>query len=217
MMQPIYLGVDIAGAANTWFTALTTGSEGLRVIQQPKKGTLEGIFEYCCHQDVNAVAIDAQLTTSLSAENGFRPSDEQLRGLLPAEFKNWVASFNSLRAVPVRGMLLADHLSPIVGTILETHPRASLYFGMEKTDTFHTALKGYKQGPDAPQAVRALWRAWSERFHITADEIPFEDGALDALICATIASLYHRAPENLIRLSQGTAEARGRGPFYVLA
>jgi predicted nuclease with RNAse H fold len=216
-MQPLYLGVDVAGAKNTWFAALTPGSTGLEVIGRPDKITLEGIIQYCREHDALAVAIDAQLTTLISAETGFRPSDDELRILLHHEFKGWVASLNSLMAVPVRGMLLAEHLSPIVGTILETHPRASLYLGLEKSESIHSALKRYKRGPDTPQAIHILWQAWSQRFHITADETPSEDGALDALVCATIAYLYHHHPDSLLHLSKDRNELRGRGPFYVLA
>jgi predicted nuclease with RNAse H fold len=216
-MEPIYIGVDIAGAKNTWFAALTSSSAGLEVIGRPDKISLNGIVHYCREHDVLAVAIDAQLTTSISAETGFRKSDEQLRSMLSGKNQNWVASINSLMAVPVRGMLLAEHLSPIMGTILETHPRASLYLGLDKSDAIHSALKRYKKGPDASDAVHTLWHAWSQRFHITANEPPSEDGALDALVCATIAYLYHHHPESLLHLSKDSNELRGRGPFYVLA
>lgn len=216
-MQPIYIGVDIAGAENTWFAALTPDSDGLKVIGQPEKITLEGIIQYCRQHDVLAVAIDAQLTTSISAETGFRASDKQLQAMLPPEFRGWVASVNSLMAVPVRGMMLAEHLSPIVGTILETHPRASMYLGLEQSKKIQDALKRYKKGPEASQAVFLLWQAWSQRFHIIAEEPPSEDGALDAVVCATIAYLYHHYPESLTHISQGNSDLRGRGPFYVLA
>ena len=53
--------------------------------------------------------------------------------MLPAEARNWVASQNSLMAVPVRGRQLAECLSPTVGTIVETHPQAGLCFGDEST------------------------------------------------------------------------------------
>jgi predicted nuclease with RNAse H fold len=215
-MQPIYMGVDIAGAENTWFAALAPSSAGIEVIGRPGKMTLEGIVQYCQQRDVLAVAIDAQLTTSISEDKGFRPSDSQLQATLPSEFRGWVLSLNSLMAVPVRGMMLAEHLSPIVGTILETHPRASMYLGLETIEAIQDALQNYKKGPDASQAVQTLWQAWSQRFQITTDKSPSEDGALDALVCATTAYLYHHSPETLLHLSRDCKDLRGRGPFYVL-
>lgn len=214
-MQSIFLGVDIAGADNTWFTALASGEKDPVIFTQPAKTTLEALVTFCQQNPVLAVAIDAPLTTSLAAETGFRPSDQQLRQLLPAEFRNWVASTNSLMAVPVRGMLLADHLAPLVGTIIETHPRASLYFGLEKGDEIHAAIKGYKTSPNATRLTSMLWQAWEQRFRIQPSDIVPTDGALDALVCATIACLYHQEPSALLRLSPGTNELRGRGPFYV--
>ncbi len=71
------------------------------------------------------VAIDAQLTWAAADERGFRSSDLQLRDLVPDS--SWVASQNSLMAVPVRGRQVAELVAPWVGTIIETHPRACLY------------------------------------------------------------------------------------------
>jgi predicted nuclease with RNAse H fold len=214
-VQPLFLGVDIAGSDNTWFSVITPGDDGVDIVARPAKTTLESLVEYCQQNPVLAVAIDAPLTTSLSAETGFRPSDLQLRGLLPSKFRNWVASTNSLMAVPVRGMMLADHLSPLVGTILETHPRASLYFSLEKNTTIQDALRNYKTSANAIELIRTLWQAWAQRFGINSDEILVTDGALDALVCATVAWLYHHSPEKLLHLAQDSSTLRGRGPFYV--
>ncbi|OAQ20575.1 hypothetical protein [Thermosulfurimonas dismutans] len=46
--------------------------------------------------------------------------------------RNWVVSYHGLQAVPVRGKILAEALSPVVETILETHPRVSLYFCLQE-------------------------------------------------------------------------------------
>ena len=42
------------------------------------------------------------------------------------------------------------------------------------------------------------------------------DGALDALVCATVAYLFHHEPATLLRLRHEVAGKTGRGPFYVL-
>lgn len=73
-------------------------------------------------ENIAAVTIDAQLTTAVSDEQGFRLGDMFLRAMLPAGYRDWVASINSLMAVPVRGQMLAEALGATVDTILETHP-----------------------------------------------------------------------------------------------
>jgi predicted nuclease with RNAse H fold len=215
-INPIYLGVDIAGAKNTWASALSSRDDGLVVVLGPHTTTLESIVEYCEENDVVAVAIDAQLTIALSEDNGFRNSDLELRGLLPEDCRNWVASINSLMAVPIRGHLLADSLSPIVGTVLETHPRASLLFGLG--ETFDEPIREYKRSNDVSREhVRTLWLQWAQRFDIVADSAVSDDGALDSLVCATVAHLFHRAPATLCKLRHQVPHKTGRGPFYVVA
>jgi len=214
-MVATYLGVDIAGAKNTWVSGLSADADHLCVAIAPHLSSMREIVQVCKHQQVVAVTIDAQLTVSLSAEKGFRISDKELRDLLPADCQNWVASVNSLMAVPIRGRILSDHLAPIVGTLLETHPRASLLFGLG--NTAKGAVRSYKKGPRAPEHVSELWRLWSERFNITSTTFIDHDGALDALVCATVAYLYHHAPQELLKLRHGSQGVRGRGPFYVVA
>jgi predicted nuclease with RNAse H fold len=221
-MPPIYLGIDVAGAKNTWMAGLSAGENGLLVPFEPRAVSLERVVEVCEETPVVAAAIDAQLTMSLSAETGFRASDRHLRELLPADCRSWVASINSLMAVPVRGRLLAEYLSPLVGTLLETHPRASLLFGLG--EAAGDAVRTYKRGGacDA-EAVATLWEGWAARFDVRLDAPPRTDGALDALVCATVATLYHHAPDALLRLREraagdpGPTALRGRGPFYVVA
>jgi predicted nuclease with RNAse H fold len=211
-----YLGVDIAGASNTWVAALTPNTQGApEVCLEPAIRRLVDIRDYCSSNHVVAVAIDAQLTMSIADGTGFRPSDNRLRALLPKQFQGWVASLNSLMAVPVRGQLLAETLSPLVGTILETHPRACLYAALAGDQT--SDLAGYKSGPNAPQAASRLCAAWLETFGISSCPPVRSDGALDAIICATVAYQFHRAPESLLHLRNPIRESVGRGPFYVTA
>lgn len=208
----IYLGVDIAGASNTWACGLSAGASGLRMALPPAKHSLSEVAGYAEKQHVVAVAIDAQLTAAISEENGFRTSDKQLRELLPPEFRDWVASQNSLMAVPLRGRQLAEALAPTVGTIIETHPRACLLFG---TSGAEDAIRLYKSSDGEPHCL-SLWRRWAARFKITGDLSEVSDGALDSAVCATVAYLFHREPEKLLKLQHDAHGKTGRGPFYIL-
>ncbi|MBI4205110.1 MAG: DUF429 domain-containing protein [Betaproteobacteria bacterium] len=213
-MLPLFVGVDVAGAENTWLACLAKDGPCVRLEQEPRKTSLGEIVQLAEQRDVVAVAIDAQLSIAVSDENGFRSSDIELRALLPAEFRTWVASVNALMAVPIRARLLSDALSPSVGTILETHPRAALYFG--SSAELDDALRHYKKGPEPTALVQRLWQAWSTRFGIDGDLGILSDGALDAAVCATVAYLAHHRPEDLLRLRHGAADKTGRGPFYVV-
>ncbi len=214
-MDAVYVGVDVAGARNTWVAGLAEREEGLEVVWAPQLCSLEGIVATCKEKSVVAAAIDGHLTMSLTAETGFRASDRQLRGLLPRDCRNWVSSLNSLMAVPVRGQLLAQHLAPLVGTVLETHPRASLLFALG--EGVEGAARAYKDGGEAgTRAIATLWKGWAARFGISVREAPRTDGALDALVCATTAYVYHRDPGALLRLQEEDS-VRGWGPFYVMA
>ena len=224
-MNPVYLGVDVAGAKNTWMVALSSEEDGLCVVDGPRKTSLAAVVGYCEGNNVVAATIDAQLTAALSEENGFRESDMELREMLLKRqgSRNWVASAAGLLAVPVRGRLLAEHLSPTVGTVVETHPRASLLFGLG--EEFLEPIWEYKpksgdtreQTETRARHTRTLWRAWSERFGILPHEPVYRDGALDSLVCATVAYLYHHAPAALRKLRHEVAGKVGRGPFYVVA
>ena len=85
-------------------------------------------------------------------------------------------------------------------------------------------IREYKPKSDDTRSVaearrshtRTLWRAWSEAFGILPHEPVYHDGALDALVCATVAYLYHHAPYALHKLRHVVAGRVGRGPFYVL-
>ena len=216
-VNSIYLGVDIAGKDNTWAAALSPRNGDLEVVAPPHRASLKEILIYCEKNNVVAVAIDAQLTVAMSDESGFRTSDYELRKLLPTDCRNWVASINSLMAVPVRGRLLAETLSSIVGTLLETHPRACLLLGLSRSAG--TAVRNYKgSNPSSEEHVVKLVENWCDRFHITpSDEVPIDHNALDSLVCATIPYLYHHMPEKLLKLKHEAEDKTGRGPFYVAA
>ncbi|MBN1317453.1 MAG: DUF429 domain-containing protein [Anaerolineales bacterium] len=216
-MNPIYVGVDVAGKENTWIAGLSPVDGNLKMIFRPHRASLCEIMAYCEQNDVIAVAIDAQLTASISDENGFRSSDIELRQRLPADCRIWVASINSLMAVPARGMMLAEALGPVVGTILETHPRVGLLFGLGES-AGQEIRKYKKRGPSQKEYLAYLLDDWCKRFHISNfAETSLADGALDSLVCATVAYLFHHSPESLLRLRQSARDCKGRGPFYVIA
>ena len=210
-METIFLGVDVAGASNTWVCGLSPRADGLTLSLLPGTQSLDSVVRYTEQHHVVAVAIDAQLTSAISEEKGFRTSDIQLRRLLPVEFRNWVASQNSLMAVPLRGRQLAEALAPIVGTIIETHPRACLLFG---SPDLIDAIRNYKDA-DSDSHCRALWGRLVERFKISSDVSEMSDGAIDSVVCALVAYLFHHQPDQLLKLQHGTPGKTGRGPFYV--
>ncbi|PQO38876.1 hypothetical protein C5Y96_03115 [Blastopirellula marina] len=210
-----YIGVDIAGASNTWFTSLTPTDDGLSIAVSPHIAALTEIITFVDDHDVVAACIDAQLTIAPSDNTGFRSADTELRSLLPNEFQNWVASINSLMAVPVRGRLLADSITASVATIIETHPRASLYFGTP--EELQNSIANYKGGPNAAECTRRLWDDWSARYRIDGELVTITDGSLDSIICATVAYLCHTSPAQLYRLRHNAPARVGHGPFYVLS
>ena len=215
--RPIYSGVDVAGTKNIWIAGLSANNSELEVVVSPHLATLSEVLDLCEQQNVAAVAIDAQLTIALSKDPGFRTSDLRLRSLLPPDCRNWVASINLLMAVPVRGQLLADTLFPTVVTILETHPRASLFFGLKQDALISEAIRSYKKGEGTQAHIQTLWQAWAERYHVESDGSVHSDGALDAVVCAIVAYLLRRMPEKLLRLRHEVPRKTGRGPFYILA
>ena len=210
----LYLGIDVAGASNTWCAALSDDGTQLKLALAPHVATLPDIVAYTNDNDVLAAAIDAQLSIAMSNLTGFRSGDTELRNLLPAQHRNWVASVNSLMAVPIRGQMLADALSPSVATIIETHPRASLYFGCPPDH--EDSIANYKRDPGAAECVSHLWAYWSTSFGLTDALSTNTDGALDAVVCATIAYLCHNDPTRLFRLRHNAVDRTGHGPFYIL-
>ncbi|MEN8376509.1 MAG: DUF429 domain-containing protein [Gemmatimonadota bacterium] len=210
-----YAGVDIAGATNTWLCRLVDAEGWPELVEPPRTMSLREIVDYVGSESVVSVAIDAPLTWALDEDRGLRGSDEALRRMLPSGSRDWVVSQNSLKAIPARGRQLTEYLGGVVGTILETHPRSCIYFALrESLELIH----GYGRGKGAREAARPIWDAWVRRFSIrgggAVEEV--EEGTVDALVCATIAFLYHRAPGMLRRLTSPAPDLRGRGPFVVL-
>ncbi len=211
-----YLGVDIAGESGTRAIALPDKEEGRLLI--PKARFLESLVSFCEEKRVIAVAIDAPLTFGLRDERGLRDSDRKLRGLLPPKARSWVVSYHGLQAVPIRGKILAEALGPLVGTILETHPRASLYFLLP--DPLKPLVYLYKPRrgipePERQEACARILDYLSKKFHLRAEELAPDDGLLDALVCALTARAFHRHPESLLFLSREARGIYGRGPFVV--
>ena len=211
---PLFLGVDIGGGSNTWVSALADNERQLSISLQPSTMSLRTVLDICTNRNVVAVTIDAQLTASIDDDSGFRSSDKVLKGRLPEDCRNWVASINSLMAVPVRGQLLAEALSPLVGSILETHPRVCLLFTASAEE--EKAVRQYKEKAGQEEAVETLWKMWRTRFKIEGEIGSRTDGALDSLVCATIGYLFHRQPADLWKLVHDAPSKIGRGPFYVL-
>lgn len=208
-----YLGIDVGGGNNTWTCVLEFDQSQPKA--QVSKRTLKEIVDFSRSRAVLGSAIDAQLTWALHENKGLRSSDWHLRELLGSEREDWVASQNSLSAVPVRGRQIAEYMAPSVGTVLETHPRACLYLWRPDLEC---EIDRYK-GPDSdPSAIGCLWKEWVDSFGIIPPCTEHEtDGAVDALVCATIAALFHRCPNTLCMLPHEGEELRGFGPFVVLS
>lgn len=77
-MSRLFLGVDVCGATNTWITGLAIEDDRPLLVLAPRQATLRKIRDLCTHEDVAAVAIDAQPSYALELEKGWRPSDRAL-------------------------------------------------------------------------------------------------------------------------------------------
>lgn len=221
-----YLGVDIGGGENTWAVALVEeGSagkialylEGLSFAGQ-RKVALSEIERFCLSERVLGIAIDAPLSFSLNLEKGFRASDRRLRELLPREYRSWVLSYHGLMGIPIRAYFFAKHLSPYCGTIIETHPRAGLYFILPEERKV-LAWK-YKRSGLSEEETRWLKEFLEEKFSLSISDafessVMRKEGILDALMCALTAFTYHRFPERLLFLPSEEG-LEGFGPFVVL-
>jgi predicted nuclease with RNAse H fold len=177
-------------------------------------GALLEVVDLVSEKDFIACAIDAPLTF-IPQSKKWRLSDIELRCLLDKDFKNWVQSPNSMQAVPLRAQQLTSLILPYVSTIIETHPRSSLAFILNKKNE---ALKRYKTSLKHLNKLKELIfnrlsSLLNTSFTMSAKEIE-TDGALDAFICALISFIYIKDYKRLYKLPLG-AGARGFAPFYV--
>ncbi|QJA05425.1 DUF429 domain-containing protein [Thermosulfurimonas marina] len=232
-MSFCFLGVDLGGEENTWALALDRATlqplEALSFLKG-RPVSLSEVREFAEGNIVLAAALDAPLAFSLEDQKGLRPADRKLREILreTGGDPGWVMSYSALMGLPLRALLLAEALSPMVGTILETHPRAGLFLSLPG---LREEVRKYKvrklSQEEKRQSCRILWRALGK---MAADlrkkcapaspkDPPFpeppepSDGLVDALACALTAATYHLFPEGLCFLPPSS---RGFGPFVVL-
>jgi len=213
-----FLGVDLAGEVHTWAVALDRKDLSVKEWQP---GLLKELVAFCEDHPILGAAIDAPLTFGLSDRKGFREIDQKLRALLPKEARNWVVSYHGLQAVPIRGKILAEALSPLVGTILETHPRSSLYFLLPEGEKYLAFQYKRRRGEflkSGKAACKKILDHLKNRFgiEISTPEKEITDGLIDALLCALTVYLFHTAPEKLLFLSEKGQGVFGRGPFVVI-
>ncbi len=218
-----FLGIDIAGSKNTWAVALKKQNNLLNLSPllslksplqpSPIKDFLP-IVDFCKKEKVLAVAIDAPLSFSLKDEKGLRTSDKALKKLLPKKAKSWVVSYHTLMAVPIRALLLSEALSPLCGTIIETHPRASLYFCLPE-DKKEISFIYKKKLLLKDEKFLINWL--KEVFQLNIDfEFKLTEGILDAIMCAIAGYLYHKSPERLLFLPS-EENFKGFGPFVIIS
>ena len=214
-----FLGIDIAGAENSWVCELVWEEDKKRIcwLKPPYKiEALSEIVNLIKNKDFICCAIDAPLSFSPQTKK-WRWADIELRCLLEKDIKNWVQSPNSMQAVPLRAQQLASLMLPYVGAIIETHPRSSLFFMLtEKSESLKKYKSSFKYLRQLTNKVFTyVPQLLNIDFAISPKEIK-TDGALDALICALIAFLYIKRYHLLYKLSLGE-EVYGFGPFYIFA
>lgn len=213
--------MDLGGESNTWGVILRELPEKGLVLEKglslTEKGvvavSLEEILAYVKANRVLATSIDAPLNFSLKIKKGFRMSDLALKELLPEGYKKWVLSYHALMGIPLRGYLLAQKLSPYCGAILETHPRASLYF-MLPEERKYLAHK-YKREGLLQEERNFLKTYFQKTFFLDLPLSVFEKvDFLDALICGLVSYLFMKNPERLLFLPQ-EEDLTGFGPFVI--
>jgi predicted nuclease with RNAse H fold len=216
-----YLGVDLGGGSNTWAVALKKlPKRGLLLENvlsfnetELKNVTSEEILAFVKNNRVLALSIDAPLSFSLKVEKGFRLADLALRNLLPGPYRKWVLSYHTLMGIPLRGLLLAQKLSPYCGTILETHPRASFYFLLPEEKRYLASK--YKKEGLLPEETDFLINYFEKHFFIKLPKMVFDKADfLDAFICSLTSYIYVKAPEKLLFLPQ-EEDLTGFGPFVI--
>ncbi|MGB9761960.1 MAG: DUF429 domain-containing protein [Caldimicrobium thiodismutans] len=217
-----YLGVDLGGGEKTFAVAIREKTNvGLHIEKSlslknnsPKPSSMVEIIEFVRKNPVLGTAIDAPLSFSINLEKGFRASDLALRSLLPREYRKWVLSYHALMGIPLRGLLLAQKLSPYCGAILETHPRASFFFLLPKEKRY-LAYK-YKKELLEEEEIDYLKNYFKKLFSLKLTHLIFYDDLLDALICALTSYLFFKKPEKLLFLPQEEKDLFGFGPFVII-
>ncbi|PMP61413.1 MAG: hypothetical protein C0197_05685 [Caldimicrobium thiodismutans] len=217
-----YLGVDLGGGEKTFAVAIREKTNvGLHIEKSlslknnsPKPSSMVEIIEFVRKNPVLGTAIDAPLSFSINLEKGFRASDLALRSLLPREYRKWVLSYHALMGIPLRGLLLAQKLSPYCGAILETHPRASFFFLLPKEKRY--LAHKYKREPLEEEEINYLKNYFKKLFSIELTHTFFYDDLLDALICALTSYLFFKKPEKLLFLPQEEKDLFGFGPFVII-
>ena len=216
-----FLGIDIGGKDNTWVIVLEKRDSGWILkpelsldVSEGRSVALSEILDFAFKNKVLGVAIDAPLSFSVNCNSGLRKSDLELKKLLKQRLKGaerWVVSYNTLMGIPLRSFLLAEKLAPICGAIIETHPRAGLFFLTCEKEPY-LAVE-YKKSKEALKKAKEFM---FNKFNIESEvEMPLKEGLIDALVCSITIGLYFYAPERLIFLP--AEELRGFGPFVVLA
>lgn len=217
------LGVDLGGGSKTYAIALREEKNKGLILEKvlslkdktPRSSTCEEIIEFVRKKRVLVTAIDAPLSFSLTLEKGLRSSDLALKALLPKENRKWVLSYHALMGIPLRGLLLAEKLSPYCGTIIETHPRASLYFSLSREKKY--LADKYKKEALKEGEIQYLKKFFEELFSIEIENFFFYNSdLLDALICALTGYLFLKTPEKLIFLPQDEVDLIGFGPFVII-
>lgn len=211
-----YLGIDIGGMDKTYVCTLQQNGNTLS-IESLEQTTLQRAYELAI--DAKSIAIDAQLTFDISCENGFRDSDERLRNLLTQNqgIRKWVASYNSLMAVPIRGKILFDELikSGKDIKVYETHPRANLLFKLPDLIDDIISYKGKNE--QAIHSINTLKENWLNAFNIVDPQTllnNINNDGLDALVCSTIAYLA-TINYRVVNLTRNN-DNREQGDFFVI-
>ena len=176
---------------------------------------IKDVIKFCLNYKVLGVGIDAPLSFSLFEDRrGLRSSDRILKEMLPKKAKNWVVSYHTLMAVPLRALLLAEKLSPFCGTILETHPRACFYFSL--AEEYKPLAFKYKKENLIAEEVGFILKMFEERFRLKGlIKESVVEGVIDAIFCGLAVYFFHRFPEKL-KFLPSEPSATGFGPFVII-
>jgi predicted nuclease with RNAse H fold len=180
----LYIGIDIAGAENTWICSIRQESRKLFVeeLTNKYKSILE-MTNFLKSKHFTICSIDAPLTYPINEANGFRRSDRELKELL--NNKNIVSSSNSLMAVPLRaGYLLKMFESNGIERFYETHPRASAYLLKTNRDDLFDKYKkkGFDHFDEIAKLIEIILH--NTGYELKLEGLPNKHDAVDSLLCA---------------------------------